>query len=239
MNHDHTRTMDHQRTTDRPEISELIPWYVNGTIGAIDRQRLDTHFLSSAACRDELLQERRIYLAMSADSGIEYMPAASFKRLQARLDELGDAHASTSQAPPLSRPAPARNRQMPWQRLAAASIAVLAVSISLVSADKWYRLRGRELAPGYHTVTTSVPRAPNEVIRAVFSPTITLVELQAILDEAQLRFISGPTEAGVYSLAANSDRPVNASLALLRRHAAVRFAESTQLSEPRAPGASP
>jgi hypothetical protein len=176
---------------------------------------------------------------MSADSGIEYMPAASFKRLQARLDELGDAHASTSQAPPLSRPAPARNRQMPWQRLAAASIAVLAVSISLVSADKWYRLRGRELAPGYHTVTTSVPRAPNEVIRAVFSPTITLVELQAILDEAQLRFISGPTEAGVYSLAANSDRPVNASLALLRRHAAVRFAESTQLSEPRAPGASP
>jgi hypothetical protein len=127
---------------------------------------------------------------------------------------------------------------MPWQRLAAASIAVLAVAISLVSADNWYRLRGRELAADYHTVTTSVPRPSNEIIRAVFSPTITLVELQAILDEAQLRIISGPTEAGVYSLAANSDRPVNSSLALLRQHGAVRFAESTQLGEPRAPGAS-
>jgi hypothetical protein len=228
------------RTVDHSEISELIPWYVNGTISAIDRQKLDTHFLTCAACRDELLQERRIYQAVSADSAIEYMPAASFKRLQARLDERDGAHASAPRAPLFSRPAQARrpDRRIPWRGLAAASIAVLAVSISLVSADRWYRLRARELTPDYHTVTTSVPRPSNEVIRAVFSPTITLVELQAILDEAQLRIISGPTEAGVYSLAANSDRPVNSSLALLRRHGAVRFAESTQLDEPRAPGAS-
>jgi hypothetical protein len=61
------------------------------------------------------------------------------------------------------------------------------------------------------------------------------VELQAILDEAQLRIVSGPTEAGVYSLAANSDRPVTDSLSLLRRHASVRFAESTRI-DPRAAG---
>jgi hypothetical protein len=59
--------------------------------------------------------------------------------------------------------------------------------------------------------------------------------LQAILDEAQLRIISGPTEAGVYSLAANSNRPVTVSLSLLRRHASVRFAESTRV-DPRAGG---
>ena len=46
------------RTVDHSEISELIPWYVNGTISAIDRQKLDTHFLTCAACRDELLQDR-------------------------------------------------------------------------------------------------------------------------------------------------------------------------------------
>ncbi|HEX9404189.1 MAG TPA: hypothetical protein VF917_07145, partial [Steroidobacteraceae bacterium] len=74
------------------------------------------------------------------------------------------------------------------------------------------------------------PRPQGEVIRAVFSPTITLVELQAVLDEAQLRIVSGPTEAGVYSLAANSGRPVSASLASLRRDEKVRFAEITQSS---------
>jgi hypothetical protein len=52
-----------------------------------------------------------------------------------------------------------------------------------------------------------------------------------------LRIISGPTEAGVYSLAAQSNRPVSSSLALLRQHAAVRFAESTRPD--RKPGASP
>jgi hypothetical protein len=61
----------------------------------------------------------------------------------------------------------------------------------------------------------------------VFSPTVTLVELQTILDEAQLSIISGPTEAGVYSLASNSTLTVRASLALLRQHSSVRFAERT------------
>jgi hypothetical protein len=237
MNHpDSTCTAEHQ------EICELIPWYVNGTIRAIDRQKLDTHFLICVACRDEMLEERRIYQAMSADSGVEYMPAASFKRLQARIDEDEGSMASAPGAP-VSRfsrhaPPPSVRRHTPRQRLIAASIAVLVVAISLVSADKWYRLGGRGLSPDYQTVTTSAPRAPNEVIRAVFLPTITLVELQAILDEAQLRIVSGPTEAGVYSLAANTDRPVNSSLALLRRHSAVRFAENTQPGDARGGGES-
>jgi hypothetical protein len=85
-------------------------------------------------------------------------------------------------------------------------------------------------AAGIVTVTESRQRPPNEAIRAVFAPSITLVELQALLDEAQLRIISGPTEAGVYSLAATSSRPVNTSLAQLRQHSSVRFAESTQVS---------
>ena len=69
------------------------------------------------------------------------------------------------------------------------------------------------------------------MVRAVFSPSITLVELQSILDEAQLKIVSGPTEAGVYSLASKSTLPPRSSLALLRRHPVVRFAEGT-LPEP-------
>jgi len=236
MNH-----LDSTCTAEHDGISELIPWYVNGTIGAIDRQKLDAHFLSCAACRDEMLEERRIHQAMSADSGVEYMPAASFKRLQARIDEDEGSMASAPRAPVsrFSRAAPASRvqRHTPRQRLIAASIAVLAVAVSLVSADKWYRLGGWE--GKYHTVTLPEARPPSEVIRAVFSPTITLVELQTILDDAQLRIVSGPTEAGVYSLAANTDRPVNVSLALLRRHSAVRFAESTQPGETRGGDESP
>jgi hypothetical protein len=112
----------------------------------------------------------------------------------------------------------------------AASVAVMAVALSLLAADRWMQFRAHAAVPDYYTVTASVPRPQGEVIRAVFSPTITLVELQAVLDEAQLRIISGPTEAGVYSLAAKSGRPVSASLASLRRDEKVRFAEITQPS---------
>lgn len=202
----------------------LIPWYVNDTIGEPERQRVDAHLSLCANCRNDLALERDIYQGMRAETAVEYMPTASLKRLQARLDGI---EASSVDAPTAMT---ASRRGLPWHGLMAASVALMAVALSLLAADRWLQFRARTAQPDYYTVTTAVPRAPGEVIRAVFSPNITLVELQAILDEAQLRIISGPTEAGVYSLAANSRRPVNSSLTLLRGHAKVRFAESTQLS---------
>jgi anti-sigma factor RsiW len=211
------------------EISALLPWYVNGSIGELDRQRVDAHLLLCAACRDDLAHDQRVYQAMTAETAVEYMPAASLKRLQARLDGF-DAAADARLRADVPATGGPRRRSMPWQGLMAASVAVMAVALSLLAADRWLQSRTHAAQPNYYTVTTAAPRAPDEVIRAVFTPTITLVELQAILDEAQLRIISGPTEAGVYSLAANSRRPVSSSLALLRAHAKVRFAESTQPS---------
>ena len=212
------------------DISALLPWYVNGSIGEQERQRVDAHLVACAGCRSELAQERRIYQGMTADTAVEYMPAASLKRLQARLDGVVGGAPENVRADVRAVRKPGRRSMASWQGLMAASVAVMAVAISLLAADRWMQLRAHASAPAYYTVTTPVAHAPGEVIRAVFSPTITLVELQAILDAAQLRIISGPTEAGVYSLAANSQRPVTSSLALLRGNPQVRFAESTQTS---------
>jgi len=211
-----------------PDISALIPWYVNGTIGERERRRVDAHLAQCAHCRDELTREQSVYRSMTAETAVEYMPTVSLNRLQARLDGIGEDAAAEP-----------RRRFMPWQGLMAASVAVIAVALSFLATDRWLQYRARAAAPpAYYTVTTAVPRAPDEAIRAVFSPTITLSDLQSILDEAQLRIVSGPTEAGVYSLAAKSRRPVSSSLALLRSHAQVRFAESTT-SAPIEPHATP
>lgn len=215
---------------DHHEISELLPWYLNGTIGEPERQRVGAHLRSCAVCRDELSHERRIHEGMAADTGVEYMPTASLKRLQARLDGAALEPATGAAANEPAVPRPLRGRSMRWRRWAAASVAAAGLVIGLITADRYVEFRARALPAPYYTVTNSEARSPDEVIRAVFSPTITLVELQAILDEAQLRIVSGPTEAGVYSLAANSRRPVSSSLELLRRHPAVRFAETTERS---------
>jgi hypothetical protein len=219
-------TYDH-RNLDREhhEISGLIPWYLNGSISELERQRVDAHLVSCGNCRDDLVQERIIYQAMTADTAVEYMPAASLKRLQERLNGIDAAVSGDMRTDewPSGKP---RRLSVPWQGLMAASVAVMAVALSLLAADGRFKI-GARAAPNYYTVTTPTAHPQGEVIRAVFSPTVTLVELQAILDEAQLRIVSGPTEAGVYSLAANSHRPVKSSLAALRAHSTVRFAEST------------
>jgi anti-sigma factor RsiW len=199
------------------EVFALLPWYVNATLEEADRQRVEAHLGNCTICREDLAAQQRICEAIEAQPALDYMPVASLKRLQARLD----AQAESAVAPPQEQ---ATNR-MPWRGWMAASIAAMAVAVALFAADRWV-LEAR-LQPKYHTVTSSVPRPQGEVIRAVFSPTITLVELQTILDEAQLRIVSGPTEAGVYSLASNSTLTVHASLALLRQHSTVRFAEGT------------
>lgn len=222
------------------EISALLPWYVNGTIGEQDRERVDAHLILCASCRADLARERHICRSMTVEPAVEHMPAASLKRLQARLD--GASAAPADAAPRADAPTQVSAAQKPrrsaaWQAAMAASIAVVAVALSLLAADRWLQFRARTSAPSYYTVTTSAVRAPGEVIRAVFSPTVTLAELQAILDETQLRIVSGPTEAGVYSLAANSGRPVSSSLALLRSNSNVRFAERTQPSS--GPGDTP
>ncbi|HEX4209668.1 MAG TPA: zf-HC2 domain-containing protein [Candidatus Binataceae bacterium] len=215
---------DHHLMNDDPhlEVADLIPWYVNGTLGALERQKVESHLLTCQSCRDDLSMERRIFEGMAAEPAVEYMPAASLKRLLAQIDGLAEV------APRSGRPVPVRSPRisMPWKGLAAASLALVAV-FGALQADRWSLTRATALQPSYRTVTSPRPRVPDEVIRAVFSPSLTLVDLQAILDESHLKIVSGPTEAGVYSLAATSSGSVSESLAVLRRNRAVRFAEST------------
>jgi len=214
-----------ENSAEHHEVSALIPWYINETLQERDRQRVEAHVGVCTVCREDLAAQQRICAAIEAQPAIDYMPVASLKRLQARLD--AQAESAPTPAPPEEQ----YTNRLPWRGWMAASIAVMAVAVALLAADRWAQVEARLAQPNYQTVTTSAPRPQGEVIRAVFSPTITLVELQTILDEAQLRIVSGPTEAGVYSLASESTLTVRASLALLRQHSTVRFAEAT-LPEP-------
>jgi hypothetical protein len=208
-----------ENAAEHQEVAALIPWYVNDTLAEHERKKVDAHAAVCAACRDDLAANRQIFDEIHSQSALEYVPVASLNRLRARLD----AAQAEAGSPQLAPREPARS--VPWRGWMAASVAALAVAILV--AGRWVQFEVHGSQPAYRTVTNSTPRPAGEVIRAVFSPAITLVDLQKILDEAQLKIVSGPTEAGVYSLASNSTLTVRASLALLREHPTVRFAEAT------------
>jgi len=223
---------NHRRFEDSAEhheVSALIPWYVNDTLEDHQRDRVDSHVSACALCRNDLDVHKAIFEGIGAQPALDYMPVASLKRLQARLDAVqaqGDAAAQGGDAAQTAPLEPVRG-ESPWRGWIAASIAAMAVAIGVLATDRWVQFEARGEQANYRTVTSTAPRPRGEVIRAVFSPTITLVQLQSLLDEAQLKIVSGPTEAGVYSLASNSTLTVRSSLALLRQHATVRFAEAT------------
>jgi anti-sigma factor RsiW len=218
---------DNDMTTQDPDpgdrehqaMTELIPWYLNETLDETTRSRLDRHLATCSRCRADVAFERTVQGSLAAQRAVEYLPAGSLKRLNATLDELQPAKSPDSFSA-LRRPL----------RLAvAASIALLTLTVGLgvVNVGRLVLAGGKESAD-YHTVTTSRVRSPDETIRAVFAPAMTVAELQSVLDDAQLRIVAGPSEAGVYSLAPTSTRPASSSLERLRQHAGVRFAESSQ-----------
>jgi hypothetical protein len=101
----------------------------------------------------------------------------------------------------------------------------IAVALGVSTALLWNRAQHGARAD-YYTVTSAPSQPAKAVIRAVFAPTVTLSELQALLDDAHLSIVSGPTEAGVYSLAMTGSQPIDWSLRRLRAHDTVRFAET-------------
>jgi anti-sigma factor RsiW len=211
--------------TEHQWIGELLPWFVNGRLCEADRQRVDAHLRVCEACADELAAQQRIYAVMSVDAGVERIPTAGLNRLRRRVESLDEA------APAPAVPDEAARRRAPvgsgWRQRRSAIAASLAMTAVGALAALLWNQHERRIAPAdYYTVTTVAPQPANTAIRAVFAPTVTLSELQELLDDAHLKIVSGPTEAGVYSLAMSGSPSVEWSLQRLRGHATVRFAES-------------
>lgn len=216
---------------EHQDIWELLPWFVNGRLSEVDRVRVEAHLRICDPCRDELTSQRQIYRLIAAETAVEQMPAAGLNKLRQRIDAYEGGAAAAGQARTQSRSdalaaaGAAHLRRLPSAAVAA-SAAFIAVVFGVMGAKFWNGPQRHGGAAPYHTVTIPAPRSGNPVIRAVFGPSVRLSELQALLDDAQLRIVSGPTEAGVYSLATIGTQPLAWSLQRLRAHESVRFAET-------------
>lgn len=212
----------------------LLPWHVTGRLSPSDSERIQSHLAGCARCRAQLEEERRLHGLLRQDGPVEYAPQGGLARLMARIDESenGEVSSGSAQAVPdpirskTGAPSQARGRLIRWL---AAAVIVQALGLGLMSA-LWLRSPRNHAPPAvYGTLTAPAVTVPGGQVRAVFIPSVTLAELRSLLDRDDLIIVSGPSEAGVFTLGSRSDAlgrvKLDSVLAHLRANSRVLFAE--------------
>jgi len=168
---------------------ELLPWLVNGSMGAEEEQRVREHALSCIICRRELAELRLFANLVSEEAKSVHIPAPDMRNINARIDGL------------IGR----RNRwreglygfravmSKPW-RLAFAVQTCLVIVLATVLL--WPG------PPDSEFTTLTQPRniPDGRYVRVVFNPDMAISELANLLDEMKLTVADGPTAHGVYTL---------------------------------------
>ena len=221
------------RRNSHRDCWDLLPWLVNDTLDDAQRRRLEGHLAECADCRREASEQKLLREHLLQEDPVLYAPQASLQKLLQRIDDAGPLPAAES--------APRRVAGSLALKLLAATVVIGAVSFVAIDSVGSWRLREERSAASYSTLTskpavvTSVPAA-----RVVFAPTMSLAQLSELLRTAHAQVITGPSEAGVYTLVfispnstsnqaaatrETSEAAVDAAVQELRRNPHVLFAE--------------
>src|SRR5574337_260299 len=112
------------------DASQLLPWYVNGTLAPDDARRVETHLAGCEACRAELRDQQQLRGLMRTPAQVEYAPQAGWRRLLARID--ADRAGDDAQRPAAMPPAAVRARSRTTAWLTAA-VLVQAVALAALA----------------------------------------------------------------------------------------------------------
>lgn len=208
-------TLPHRR------IWELIPWVVNGSADAADRQAVEEHLRDCGDCRDEYAFQSRLHAGIAAEttSTSDAQAQAGLRQLLARID--------AGTRPEAAPAAPRRFR--PGSRALLAAVVVQAIGLALFAV---LLLQRERVDARYETLTRAPERAVPAAIRLVPAPALTLAELQALLASQKLHVVESNPAGSIYGLAFDEAVPSDAVAATVER---LRANRGVLLAEPIAP----
>ncbi len=183
-------------------LTELLPWYVNGTLGFFDRVRTRRHLGRCQACRDEVALQSALRLAVHrvpADPPATTCPAfEKFRtRIQADIDRSADGSLpARGGAFCGAAHGVARFGRSPLAWGALAGLLALTVLPHMSDLDS--------AVPVHVFHTAASPSSdggfqPNDV-RVVFARHMDSRAIQALLEPMEGRLVDGPSAAGVYTV---------------------------------------
>jgi hypothetical protein len=191
---------------------ELLPWLVNGTLGAAERDAVDEHVRACIACRRELREQQRLQAALRAQPIVHLSGQAGLERLDSRLDAM---------------PASRRRGWAARYRNARPFAIAAGIGVALLGALLWLTPLPRIGAETYTTLATP-QRVEAALLDVVFSEQTTAAEMRTLLAQVDGEIVAGPTEVGRYTVRV-ADGPLTAGelariAETLARDPRVRFA---------------
>lgn len=199
---------------------ELLPWLVNGSLDADEREVVRLHVTSCIICRRELAELQVLRESIGkAEAEIE-VPAPDMRRINARIDkQLENASRAGTWLAALHNVVGS-----PWR------IAFVAQTLALlVLAIIW--LQPEEIQPEFRTLTTAETLPAGHYLRVVLDPRIEAAGVSELLDANNLTIASGPSRRGVITLrfADNvADEERNLVVNAIREDERVLFAEPVE-----------
>lgn len=179
--------MNVRESVSHEQAAELLPWLVNESLDADEKEGVIEHARACVICRRELDELERLRDSMVPESLA--IPAPDMRRINARIDRLIDRQK-------WGRILITRAREAfdgPWR------IAFVAQSILLIvlaSILLWPEPDNAE----FTTLTEPGDLPSGTYVRVVFSPELAKPELAMLLDRFELRVVDGPSNRGVYTL---------------------------------------
>jgi hypothetical protein len=213
------------------QVGELLPWYVNGTLGGREREKVEDHLAGCPACQAEERACRR--MAEASLAAAEASPSPHPAQLGRLLDRIeADERAGGGRLAALRSQFGAAPRP-----LRAALLAQAAVIVLLAGLGAW-RMRAPAAPPvtaapaaaTYRTLSdpaTEPARGGGGArLRLMFSPGATEREIRALLLGVHGEIVAGPSPMGAYTVEVPArGEPAGAVLARLRSEPQVVFAE--------------
>jgi hypothetical protein len=183
------------------EAWQSLPWLANGRLSQAERDKIESHVRSCAACREELAFQRLICDVLTGPDRVTYAPGPSFRKLMDRIDG----------ATPQPRKTRARNQEvLPssmrrrtdgaislWRPpgLAWAASFVLAIGLAGIATTVY-----RSSQPLYTTHTAAATAAPN-VLHIAFDRSVTIGAAEEALRSVGARVVEAPDSTGILGVA--------------------------------------
>jgi anti-sigma factor RsiW len=175
----------------------LLPWLVNGTLDATERDAVEQHARTCMVCRRELKEQRHLKAVVGEQPTIHVSAHASLAELDRRLDA----------TPAVSRGA---REWGGWYAALQPFAFATAAGIALLAFLLWLTPLPEIGADRYGTLATEA--ADQQLIDVVFAQQTTAAEMAALLAEVDGEIVAGPSAVGRYSVRIANGRANDAQL---------------------------